>query len=75
MTDERGVALDEYLAEREADGFRIETRTARQAVIGRRRPLYLVRRIFGAAAAQTRLVVSVDEHGTVTAVEAEPVRW
>ncbi|HEY7206760.1 MAG TPA: hypothetical protein VH416_00855 [Gaiellaceae bacterium] len=46
-----------------------------QAVIVRRRRLHAVLRLAGAGVAENRLVVSVDEHGDVSAVAAEPVRW
>jgi len=36
-------ALDAYLAQREADGYRIETRTAVQAVIVRSRGSHVAR--------------------------------
>ncbi|HEY1370246.1 MAG TPA: hypothetical protein VGF23_24170 [Gaiellaceae bacterium] len=71
----RADALDAYLAQREADGYRIETRTDLQAVICRRHRLYFLLRWIARASAQQRLVVSVDQDGEVTSVEAEPVRW
>jgi hypothetical protein len=71
----RSVALDAYLAQREADGYRVESRSGAQAVICRRHPLYFVLKWFAHGAAQRRLVVSVDQHGEVTSVAAEPVRW
>jgi hypothetical protein len=73
--DARLVALDAYLAQREADGYRVETRSGVQAVICRRHRLYFVLRWFARETAQRRLVVSVDQHGEVTAAAAEPVRW
>lgn len=73
--DERTEALDGYLKERQANGYRVETRSAWQAIIVRRRPLYFLLRIAGANRAQSRLVVSVDDTGQVTATEAEPRRW
>lgn len=73
--DQRTVALDGYLARRAADGYRVETRTGFQAVIFRRRRPYFVRRWFGAGASQTRLVVSVDQDGDVSTIDAQPVRW
>lgn len=73
--DVRTRALDAFLAQREADGYRIETRSRLQAVICRRQRLHLVLRWVAGASAQRRLVVSVDEHGVVTSVAAEPVRW
>jgi hypothetical protein len=72
---ERSAALDDYLAERVAEGFRVETRSGMQAVISRRHRFYFVLRWVARKRAQTRLVVSVDQHGEVTSVAAEPVRW
>ena len=72
--ESRTAALDEYLARREADGYLIETRTALQAVIVRRR-WDRVRRFTRTGGAERRLVISVDEHGEVSAVAAEPRRW
>jgi len=70
----RTAALDAYLALREADGYLIETRTPVQAVIVRRRWDF-ARRFIRTGAGERRLVVSVDEHGEVSAVAAEPRRW
>jgi len=70
----RTAALDAYLARREGDGYSIETRTAVQAVIVRRRRLF-ARRFSRVGGAERRLVVSVDEHGEVSAIAAEPRRW
>jgi len=72
--DLRTAALDAYLARREGDGYLIETRTAVQAVIVRRRWDF-ARRFTRPGAGERRLVVSVDEHGEVSAVAAEPRRW
>jgi hypothetical protein len=74
-TDERSTALDAYLAKRAAEGFRVETRTAIQAVICRRHRFFVILRWVARERAQQRLVVSVDQHGEVTAATAEPVRW
>jgi hypothetical protein len=71
----RARALDAFLAEREADGFQIETRSQMQAVICRRHRLHLVLRWVARGSAQRRLVVSVDQYGLVTTVAAAPVRW
>jgi len=73
--DARSVALDAYLARRAGHGFRVETRSGIQAVIVRRHPLHFVLRRFAPARAEQRLVVSVDQHGAVTSLAAEPVRW
>ena len=71
----RSQALDSFLAQREADGYRIETRTGMQAVICRRHRLHFVLRWVARGSTERRLVVSVDQAGAVTSVEAEPVRW
>jgi len=68
--EQRSAALDAYIARRSADGYTVETRTAMQAVIVRRRPWHVTRRFAG-----SRLVVSVDEHCEVSAIAAEPLRW
>jgi hypothetical protein len=71
----RSQALDAFLARREADGYRIETRSNLQAVIYRRHRLHHVLRFVARGDTQRRLVVSVDQHGEVTSVLAEPLRW
>ena len=73
--DPRSDALDAYLARRAAQGFRVETRSGVQAVIVRRHRLYFVLRWFARGVAEQRLVVSVDQHGEVASLAAEPVRW
>jgi len=73
--DARSVALDAYLARRAGQGFHVETRSGMQAVIVRRHRLYVVLRWFAPRRSQQRLVVSVDQHGEVTSLAAEPVRW
>lgn len=73
--DARSAALDAYLENQATQGFHIETRTAVQAVIARRHPLHFALRWVGRRRAEERLVVSVDQHGEVTALAAEPVRW
>ena len=73
--DARSRALDAFLTQCEADGYRIETRTSMQAVICRRHRLHFVLRWVARESAQRRLVVSVDHDGAVTSVAAEPVRW
>jgi hypothetical protein len=74
MTDARSAALDAYLAQQAGHGFRVESQTGMQAVIVRRHRLHFVLRRFAPVRAEQRLVVSVDQHGTVTALAAEPVR-
>jgi hypothetical protein len=71
----RSAALDAYLARRSAQGFRVETRSGCQAVIVRRHRLYFLLHWFAHARAEQRLVVSVDQHGEIASLAAEPVRW
>ncbi len=75
IRDERSAALDAFLEDRQADGYSIETRTALQAILVRPRSLYSVKRLFGQGGDRARFVVSVDEHGVVTSIRAEPRRW
>jgi len=71
----RAAALDAYLARRAAQGFRIETRSDIQAVIVRRHRLYFLLRWLARRRCEQRLVVSVDQHGEVDSLAAEPIRW
>jgi hypothetical protein len=73
--DVRSAALDAYITRRVAQGFRIETRSGTQAVIARRHRLYFVLHWFVRGLAEQRYVVSVDEHGKVGSLAAEPIRW
>ena len=73
--DVRSAALDAYIAGRVAKGFRVETRTGAQAVIVRRHRLYFVLHWFAGGLAEQRYVISVDQHGEVDALAAEPLRW
>ena len=72
-TGRRNSALDAFLAAKEEQGFRIESRTGTHAIIvghERRRGalLRLLRR-------RKRFVISVDEHGDeVTMMPAEQLR-
>jgi hypothetical protein len=71
----RRRALSAFLDDRVAEGFRIETRSDTHAIIARpQRQAGLLRRVRRAGSYQ-RQVVSVDEHGVVTARAAEPIRW
>jgi hypothetical protein len=72
--DARSVALDVYLAQRAEQGFQIETRTGAQAVIVRQHRLYFALRWFAKGRAEQRYVISVDQHGEVDSLAAEPVR-
>jgi hypothetical protein len=73
--DRRSVVLDAHLALQAGQGFRVETQSGMQAVIVRRHRLYFFLRWVAPGRAEQRLVVSVDEHGGVTTLAAEPVRW
>ena len=73
--DARSAALDSYLTRRGEQGFRVETRSGLQAVIVRRHPLHFALRWLAKDRAEQRLVISVDEHGKVAAVPAQPLRW
>jgi hypothetical protein len=75
VADPRSAALDTYLARRAAQGFRVETRSGAQAVIVRRHRLYFVVHWVARGRAEQRYVVSVDQHGEVDSLAAEPVRW
>ena len=71
---QRKQALDAYLLARGADGFQIESRTDTHAIIARTGLVAgLLERV--RLNGRKRQVISVDEHGTVTAQPAEPVRW
>ena len=67
----RKDALDTFLDEKLAEGFRIETRTDTHAIIFRR-PKGLRR--FAKGHDPGRFVVEVDEDGRATMREAEPRR-
>jgi hypothetical protein len=70
---QRKNALDAFLETKVAEGFRIETHTDTHAIIivgGHRKPWSRVRK----HGAGSRYVVSVDEHGEVTMLPAEPKR-
>ena len=73
--DARSAALEAYIAQRGAQGFRVETRSGLQAVIVRRHPLHFALRWVAKDRAEQRFVVSVDEHGEVAALPAQPLRW
>jgi hypothetical protein len=70
----RICALSEFLEQRIAEGFKIETRTDTHAIIVAPRrlagPLRPYRRL-----RDRRHVISVDQNGVVTDEVAEPIRW
>jgi len=74
-TNARSAALDAYIARWAERGFRIESRSGGQAVLVRRHRLYFLLSRFGHGLGEKRLVVSVDQHGEVAALAAQPVRW
>jgi hypothetical protein len=69
-TGRRKDALDAFLETKLQEGFAIETHTDTHAIIERKS---LLRRLRGHGGAE-RYVVSVDEHGEVTMIQAEPKR-
>jgi hypothetical protein len=71
---QRKKALDAYLAVRSAGGFHLESRTHTHAIITRKGLVADVFERIGLSG-RKRQVISVDEHGTVTAQPAEPLRW
>ena len=72
--DNRKQALDAYLDTRGAHGFHVESRTDTHAIITRTGLVAgLLERV--GLNGRRRQVISVDEHGTVSARPAERVRW
>jgi anti-sigma factor RsiW len=71
----RTEALSTFLDDRARAGYSVETRTATQAVIVRRRRMFSLLGMLRPGAANVRLVVSVDHDGLVSTVAAEPRRW
>ena len=74
-SESRSAALDAYIAQRGEHGFRVETRSGLQAVLVRRHPVYSRLRWIAGDKAEQRVVVSVDEHGKIAALPAQPLRW
>jgi hypothetical protein len=75
VADRRTDALNSYLETKTSAGYRIESRTATQAIIVRRHwPLFLFNR-FRSGTGQSRKVVSVDDVGNVSTIDAERRRW
>ena len=73
-TGGRKDALDAFLEAKLQEGFEIETHTDTHAIVveRNRRKSFLSR--FRGHGAVNRYVVSVDEHGEVTMIAAEPKR-
>jgi hypothetical protein len=73
-TGRRKDALDAFLETKLQEGFQIEThRDTHAIVVAPDRRKSFLRRLRGRSAAD-RYVVSVDEHGEVTMIPAEPKR-
>lgn len=75
VSNARSAALDAYVARQVAQGFRVETRSGAQAVLVRRHRLYFVLHLLSRGRAEQRYVVSVDQHGKIDSLAAQPVRW
>ncbi len=69
--ESRKGALDTYLADCARQGFRLESRTDTQAVIVQGGRLARFRK----GAGSRRVVVWVDEHGSIEKNEIEARRW
>jgi hypothetical protein len=77
MIDPRGQrknALDAFLETKVGEGFRVETHTDTHAVIVAGRSGKSLLSPFRRRGAGSRFVISVDEHGEVTMIPAEPRR-
>ena len=70
-TGHRKDALDTFLETKLREGFEVETHTDTHAIVVQ--PQSFLGRLRGSGAAN-RYVVSVDEHGEVTMIPAEPKR-
>ena len=71
----RSDALTAFLDEKTNAGYTIESRTATHAIIVRKQwPMFLLTR-FRAGTGLTREVVSVDDTGNISTIDAEPRRW
>jgi hypothetical protein len=67
-------AMCEFLENRAAEGFKIETQTGTHAIIVSPRRLSDLLGLRSRGRSR-RQVVSVDEHGVVMTHAAEPIRW
>ena len=65
----RKEALDAFLETRVQEGFEVETHTDTHAIVAKKSLLNRIR-----PGGANRYVVSVDEHGEVTMIPAEPIR-
>ena len=70
----RKDALDAFLETKLREGFEIETHTDTHAIVVERDQWKSLLSRFRGRGADNRYVVSVDEHGDVTMIPAEPKR-
>jgi len=70
----RKNALDAFLETKVGEGFRIETHTDTHAIIVAGGPGTSLLSRFRRRGAGRRFVISVDEHGEMTVIPAEPRR-
>jgi hypothetical protein len=73
-TGGRKDALEAFLQTKLQEGFEIETHTDTHAIIVERDRLKSLLSRFRGRGAANRYVVSVDEHGEVSMIPAEPKR-
>jgi hypothetical protein len=66
----RNSAMDAFLDGKLREGYEIETRRDTHAIIAK----HSLKNLLRGRSRTSRYVVSVDEHGQVTEVPAEPVR-
>jgi hypothetical protein len=71
---QRKNALDAFLETKVGEGFRIETHTDTHAIIVAGGPGTSLLSRFRRRGAGRRFVISVDEHGEMTVIPAEPRR-
>jgi len=73
-TGERKDALDAFLEAKRREGFEIETQTDTHAIVVKPDQWKSLLSRFRGSDPANRYVVSVDEHGGVTMIPAEPKR-
>ena len=73
-TRKRKDALDAFLETKLHEGFEIETHRDTHAIVVERNRRNSIFRRFRGHGVANRYVVSVDEHGEVTMIPAEPKR-
>jgi hypothetical protein len=73
-TGERKDALEAFLEAKLREGFEIETQTDTHAIVVERDQGRSILSRFRGPGSAKRYVVSVDEHGEITMIPAEPKR-